>query len=493
MRLHVLKELHGAEKEASKDDWPREVALLTAQKHPFILPVVEVIHDEPTGELGMVTEYCDQGDLHSLLIELRRRGERVPESQLLSWLAQLCLALSHLHRQRIIHRDVKTSNIFVTADRTLKLGDFGFAKALQAQQDALVSRVGSPFYMSPEICKNQPYGTTSDVWSCGCVLYEMICLQPAFYAENMMLVLDRICAAAYDPPPPDACSDAIRQLLSEMLQLEPERRPATQEVLQHPALRPVLQQLEPPAPPPPALRARLGADSAEAEVMREAVRAAHERDEALAVEQERRQEATHGGFNIRGLSRLAERGLSLLGFKPMRAHAMDAAEDAAPPPTPSQHAVAVRLEAEAAINGMHRYLEATLGGAALAHALGVAMEALPDEGAADGAWAAWEDGRHVALAALLRSGAEGARRDETAAAAASSPAGMDSDALARAILALALWQGQADEAAAAAAYAPNVGVAIDAAGSSDSSTGVFSVRGRPWTFLGRTDSPQRAR
>ena len=98
MRLHVLKELHGAE--ASNADLPREMALLTAQKHPFILSVIEMLRDEPTGQMGMVTEYCDQGDLHSLLIELRRRGERVPESQQLSWLAQLCLALSHLHQQR---------------------------------------------------------------------------------------------------------------------------------------------------------------------------------------------------------------------------------------------------------------------------------------------------------------------------------------------------------------------------------------------------------
>jgi serine/threonine protein kinase len=106
MRLHVLKELHSAESsELVRDaDWPREMALLTSQKHPFILPVVEMIRDEATGQIGMVTEYCDQGDLHSLLIELRKRGERVPESQLLSWLAQLCLALSHLHRQRSASR-----------------------------------------------------------------------------------------------------------------------------------------------------------------------------------------------------------------------------------------------------------------------------------------------------------------------------------------------------------------------------------------------------
>ena len=194
LRLHVLKQLHlkpgQMPAESDEEELPREVALLTSQKHPFILPVVEMLRDAPSGELGMVTEYCDHGDLHSFLIDLRRRSERVPEGQVLTWLAQLCLALSHLHKQRILHRDVKTSNIFVTADRTLKLGDFGLARVRQ-EQEAVMSRVGSPFYLSPEICLNQPYGTKSDLWSLGCVLYEIICLSPAFYAESMVQVLDR--------------------------------------------------------------------------------------------------------------------------------------------------------------------------------------------------------------------------------------------------------------------------------------------------------------
>ena len=175
-RLYVLKELHGAGDDGGLEEDPQEVVLLTSQQHPFILPVVEMLRPA-SGQIGMVTEYCDQGDLHSLLIELRRRGERVPEAQVLAWLAQLCLALSHLHKQRILHRDVKTSNIFVTADRTLKLGDFGLARLLR-QQEAITSRVGSPFYMSPEICLHQPYGSPSDLWSVGCVLYELVCLAP---------------------------------------------------------------------------------------------------------------------------------------------------------------------------------------------------------------------------------------------------------------------------------------------------------------------------
>ena len=334
---------------------------------------------------------------------------------------------------------MKTSNVFVTADRTLKLGDFGFAKALQAQQDALVSRVGSPFYMSPEICRNLPYGTKSDIWSLGCVLYEMLCLQPAFYAENMLQVLDRICAAAYDPPPEDACSDGVRELLGEMLQLQPEDRPTAQQVLQHPALRPVLQQLEPPAPPPPALRERLGADSAEAEVMRAAVKAAREREEAIAAEHERHKEHA-GGFGLLGLSRLAERGLSLLGFTFKHAHAVgedDAPESAS---APAQQGAAARAEADAALRGMRQQLEASLGAPLLRRALALAVDSMPTDAPGEVAWAAWEAERLAALAAVLQQSAE---EDAPPPEQQQPPSGAAVEAVARAVLALALWQAQA--------------------------------------------------
>ena len=160
-----------------------------------------------------------------MLSELRRRGEpALAEPTALSWLGQLGLALRHLHGQRVLHRDVKSSNVFVCGDGTVRLGDFGLASALRAADDALLSRVGSPFYMSPEICRSQPYGPEADIWSLGCVLYECVCLCHAFYAETIAGVLARICAADYAPPPPGACSPALRELLAAMLHLEPARR-----------------------------------------------------------------------------------------------------------------------------------------------------------------------------------------------------------------------------------------------------------------------------
>ena len=108
-------------------------------------------------------------------------------------------------------------------------------------------------------------------------------------------MLDRICSASYAPPPEGACSEGVRELLSKLLQLDPSVRPSAQDVLNHPALRPVLQQLEPPAPPPPQLRQHLSSDSSEVEAMRRAVRDAAAKEAEAAAHAEHRPDHTGGG------------------------------------------------------------------------------------------------------------------------------------------------------------------------------------------------------
>ena len=257
--LRVLKEMHVAAA-SDAERLPREAELLLAQRHPFILRAHALLRDDAAAaSLALVTEFCDRGALHSVLSELRRRGEpALAEPTALSWLGQLGLALRHLHGQRVLHRDVKSSNVFVCGDGTVRLGDFGLASALRAADDALLSRVGSPFYMSPEICRSQPYGPEADIWSLGCVLYECVCLCHAFYAETIAGVL-----GASAPPTTrrrrPARARPLRELLASMLHLEPAMRPNAEEALRHPALRSVLAQLEPP-PPPDELGRRLPAD-----------------------------------------------------------------------------------------------------------------------------------------------------------------------------------------------------------------------------------------
>ncbi len=96
--------------------------------------------------------YADGGDLAQKIKEYRQRGAMLGESEILDWFTQVCLAIRHVHRQKIIHRDIKAQNIFLTREGRVRLGDFGIARNLQRTLQKIKSVVGTPYYMSPEIC-----------------------------------------------------------------------------------------------------------------------------------------------------------------------------------------------------------------------------------------------------------------------------------------------------------------------------------------------------
>jgi len=88
----------------------------------------------------------------------------------LDWFTQVCLAIKHVHKQKIIHRDIKSQNVFLTKEGKVKLGDFGIARPLQLTVQKIKSVVGTPYYMSPEICENKEYSFKTDIWSLGVLL-----------------------------------------------------------------------------------------------------------------------------------------------------------------------------------------------------------------------------------------------------------------------------------------------------------------------------------
>ena len=107
-----------------------------------------------------------------------------PEEQVLDWFVQLCLAMKHVHDRKVLHRDIKSQNVFLTQNRkVVKLGDFGIARVLNSTVELAKTACGTPYYMSPEICDNKPYNDRSDVWSMGCLLYEMASLRCPFDAQ----------------------------------------------------------------------------------------------------------------------------------------------------------------------------------------------------------------------------------------------------------------------------------------------------------------------
>jgi non-specific serine/threonine protein kinase/NIMA (never in mitosis gene a)-related kinase len=147
----------------------------------------------------------------------------------MDWLVQMALALLYLHERKILHRDLKTQNIFLRNGK-IRLGDFGIAKVLDSTKDFANTCIGTPYYMSPELFKNKPYSYKSDVWALGCVLYEMCNLRHAFDAQSINGLAVKILRGSY-PPINNIYSKPLRDLITKMLSVKPSSRPTILDIL----------------------------------------------------------------------------------------------------------------------------------------------------------------------------------------------------------------------------------------------------------------------
>ncbi|EOD15780.1 hypothetical protein EMIHUDRAFT_459269 [Emiliania huxleyi CCMP1516] len=151
----------------------------------------------------------------------------------------MVMALRYVHSKRILHRDLKTQNIFIAHHNgraLIKLGDFGIAKVMEGSMAAASTVIGTPYYMSPEVCQNQPYSFKSDVWALGCILYEMCALQQAWNGSNLLGLVYKIVQQKY-PPLPESYSPRLRELVGRMLAKQPEHRPSLDDILATPFVR----------------------------------------------------------------------------------------------------------------------------------------------------------------------------------------------------------------------------------------------------------------
>ena len=186
-----------------------EVAVLDALRHPHIVAYHRAF--EEAGALHIVLEYANGGDLEKQIQAQKKRGGMFSEAQVLSWFSQTADALRYVHGLKMLHRDIKTQNIFLKKERdasapggfrtVVKLGDFGIAKALGSTQEMASTVIGTPYYMSPELCEDQPYDQKSDIWALGCVLYELCMLRHAFDALNLGALVRKVLEASFEPVP----------------------------------------------------------------------------------------------------------------------------------------------------------------------------------------------------------------------------------------------------------------------------------------------------
>ena len=214
----------------------QEVDLLRKLNHPNIVEHRDdfVIEGD---NLVIIMHYCEGGDMATYIRDVAKKNQFFMEHEIMNWFVQILQALQFCHRHKVLHRDLKTSNVFLTnSARTVKLGDFGISRVLEGTLEAAVTVVGTPYYMSPEVCKNSPYTFKSDVWSLGCVLYELCVLKHAFSASNLLGLVYKIVQERYEAIP-SHYSEGLGDLIARLLRKKAEKRPSVDELLDDPFIR----------------------------------------------------------------------------------------------------------------------------------------------------------------------------------------------------------------------------------------------------------------
>ncbi|KAJ5699020.1 G2-specific protein kinase nimA [Penicillium macrosclerotiorum] len=239
-----------------------EFNILSSLRHPNIVAYYHREHLKVSQDLYLYMEYCGGGDLSMVIKNLKKVNKYAEEEFVWRILSQLVTALYRCHygsdpaevgsnilgappkpsglkgkqgQVTILHRDLKPENIFLGSDNTVKLGDFGLSKQMQSH-DFASTYVGTPFYMSPEICAAEKYTLRSDIWAVGCIMYELCQKEPPFNARTHIQLVQKIREGKFAPLP-DYYSPELKNVISSCLRVNPDTRPDTAALINLPIIR----------------------------------------------------------------------------------------------------------------------------------------------------------------------------------------------------------------------------------------------------------------
>ena len=231
--IYVIKQisLNGLSKQQINQVYS-EAKILSLINSKYVVKYRESFVDGE--DLDIVMEYCDNGDLCNFLKHKKKKGIPLEEDLIWQIFIKITLGLTAIHKMKILHRDLKTLNIFLNKDMGIKIGDLGVAKELN-QASFAKTLIGTPYYLSPEMCQDMPYNQKSDVWALGCILYELCTFRHPFNATNQGALIIKILNA--NPEPIFNCySSQLQYLVNQILEKNYEKRPNCWDLLNNPII-----------------------------------------------------------------------------------------------------------------------------------------------------------------------------------------------------------------------------------------------------------------
>ena len=205
-----------------------EVRLLASLNHKNVIGYREAFYDQSSNTLNIVMEYADDGDLSTKIKKFIKNKCYFDEKTIWSTLIQILEGLKYLHKSDIIHRDLKSANIFLTKKGFVKIGDLNVSKIIG--KNMAITQTGTPYYASPEVWSDHPYDYKCDIWSAGCIIYEMASLKMPFRGTSMQVLYSNVMKGEF-PPIPLIYSDDLMSIIKLMLVKNPQKRPSAQELL----------------------------------------------------------------------------------------------------------------------------------------------------------------------------------------------------------------------------------------------------------------------
>ena len=210
-----------------------EIRILASINHPNVVAYKQAFYDEGSSSLCIIMEHASGGDLLKKIQDFKKKGTHIPEDLIWSYIIQMVQGLRALHNMKILHRDLKCANIFLGDDGTVKLGDLNVSRVVE--EGLVKTQAGTPYYASPEIWQLRPYGAKSDIWSLGCIIYELCTFLPPFRAATMELLFQKIVKGNYEKIPA-TYSTELSKVIGMCLNVNAPMRPCCEKLISHSSL-----------------------------------------------------------------------------------------------------------------------------------------------------------------------------------------------------------------------------------------------------------------